>query len=139
MLIISREIQIPESELKFQFARSSGPGGQNVNKVNSKAQLRWDIHQSAAIPEEVKARFVANFPGQVSADGVVGLQSDRHRDRLRNQQDCLDKLRAMLLTALVPPKKRKKTKPTRASRERRLGGKRMQSEKKRGRGARGWD
>jgi len=120
-------------ELKFTFARSSGPGGQNVNKVNSKAFLKWAIEGSQAVSNPIKQRFRKKYSNRLTKRGEVVIQSDRFRDQGRNVSDCLEKLKKMLLNIASPPKKRKKTKPTRASREKRLKQKRHHSEKKRNR------
>jgi ribosome-associated protein len=133
MLIVSPGLQIPLSEIEFSFARSSGPGGQNVNKVNSKAWLRWPVLASPSLPPAVRERFLAKYGSRVTADGDLLLASQRHRDQGRNVADCLEKLRAMLFEAARPPVRRKKTKPSRGSITRRLEGKRQKSRKKQGR------
>jgi ribosome-associated protein len=127
MFEISRHIFIPEGELAWSFVRSGGPGGQNVNKVASKAVLRWDVRRSPSLPPEVRARVEAQQPGRVTTEGELILTSQRYRDQERNRQDCLEKLRAIVLQALAVPKARKKRKPTRASKERRLAEKRHRS------------
>ena len=130
MLEINARIRIPIREMNFSFARSSGPGGQNVNKVNSKAVLHWNIADSASISGEVRERFVDQFSNKMDSIGNVVLSSDRYRDQQRNMDDCLEKLTEMLKLVAVPPKKRKATKPTRGSKERRLTGKKNTSERK---------
>lgn len=127
MWVVSEKIQIAESELDFSYSRSSGPGGQNVNKVNSKALLRW---RPDSLPYDIKFRFLQKFGSRLTAEGEILITSDRHRDRLRNQADCLEKLKAMLLEVENPPKHRKKTKPTRASKIKRTTSKRLHGEKK---------
>ncbi len=112
MLIVNERLKIPLREIHFQFARSSGPGGQNVNKVSSKAVLRWNMGASASAPEEVKRRFCEKFPRRVSREVVIA--SSRFRDQGRNVADCLEKLRAALAEAANPPKPRRpasRTKP----------------------------
>jgi len=136
MLIVNSRLRIPLSEFEFSFARSSGPGGQNVNKVNSKAWLRWPVVASPSLPEAVRTRFMAKHRNRVTAEGHLLLNSQRYRDQGRNISDCLDKLRAMLAEAATPPVRRKKTKPSRGSIERRLEGKRETSRKKLGRSGR---
>jgi len=133
MLVVTPRLKIPLSEFEFTFARSSGPGGQNVNKVNTKATLRWPITRSPSLPETVRQRFLAKHGNRVTGDGDLVLQSQRFRDAGRNVADCLEKLRAMLAEVAVAPKKRKPTKPTRASVRRRLDDKRKRSEKKQSR------
>ncbi len=118
MLLVTPEIVIPETEFEFTFVRSSGPGGQNVNKVNSKAQLRWNFQASGALPWAARARFLQRFAGRLTNTGDLLIVSDRYRDRRQNQADCIEKLQAMLLLIALPPKLRKKTKPSRGSRER---------------------
>jgi ribosome-associated protein len=129
-------VALPLGELRFAFARSSGPGGQNVNKVESKAVLRWDVGASHALPAALRARFRTRFARRISADGVLMLTSQRHRARERNVADCLAKLEAMLAEVATPPKKRKATRPGRAARERRLAEKRATSRRKAERRAR---
>lgn len=128
MWFVSDKIQIADSELEFSYARSSGPGGQNVNKVNSKALLRW---RPDNLPHDIKWRFLQKFGYKLSTEGDLLITSDRYRDRLRNQEDCLEKLKQMLLEVENPPKPRKKTKPTRASKIKRTTSKRLHGEKKR--------
>ncbi len=127
MFEVGRNIQIPDGEFAWSFVRSGGPGGQNVNKVASKAVLRWDVRRSPSLPPEVKARIEAQQPGRVTTEGELVLTSQRYRDQDRNRQDCLEKLRAIVLQAAAVPKVRKKKKPTRASKERRLSEKRHRS------------
>jgi ribosome-associated protein len=127
MFEVSRGIHIPEGEFAWSFVRSGGPGGQNVNKVASKAVLRWDLRHSPSLPAEVRARVEAQQPGRVTTEGELILTSQRYRDQERNRQDCLEKLRAIVLQAAAVPKVRKKRKPTRASKERRLAEKRHRS------------
>lgn len=129
-LVISDQIVIPARELQFSYSRSGGPGGQNVNKVNTKATLRWPVYQTQALPGAVLNRFAQRFQGRINDSGELVLQSDSHREQLRNTLECRDRLRAMLLAVLHPPKARKKTKPSRASVRRRLESKRQHSAKK---------
>src|SRR5438132_7573531 len=98
-------ISIPPDELHFQFAKSSGPGGQNVNKVNSKAVLHWNPTASGGLPEPVRARFLARFGGRLTGEGYLVITSQRNRDQGRNAADCLEKLREMLLAVATAPKK----------------------------------
>jgi ribosome-associated protein len=134
MLTINERFTIPESELTFTFARSGGPGGQNVNKVSSKALLRWNLAANTTLPEEVKTRLRGLERRRVTTEGELLVVSQAYRDQDRNKQDCLDRLREMVLRALVVPKARKATKPTRASKRRRVEAKRRRSETKRQRG-----
>jgi ribosome-associated protein len=124
MLIVTRQLQIPFAEFEITFVRSSGPGGQNVNKVNSKAVLRWAVGRSPSLPEAVRERFLRKYANRLTTEGELLVTSQRFRDAPRNSQDCLEKLRAMLLGVAQPPKRRRATRPTRGSVERRLQGKR---------------
>ena len=120
MLEVNERIKIPDEDFHWSFVRSGGRGGQNVNKVASKAVLHWDVAASPSVPEEVKARLRTLQRRRVTREGVLVLSSQRSRDQDRNRQDCLDKLREMLLEATFVPRPRKKSKPTRGSQERRL-------------------
>jgi ribosome-associated protein len=122
---------IPDSEIEFSFVRSSGPGGQNVNKVSSKAVLRWSFADSRAMAEldaGDRTWLAGRLP--LTAAGEIVISSDRHRDQAGNKQDCLDRFRELLRSAAHRPKARKKTKPSRTSRKKRLEGKKRHSEKK---------
>jgi ribosome-associated protein len=132
-LRINSRITIPAGELRFSFVRSSGPGGQNVNKVNSKAQLRWSVFRSTALSEEVRSRIVARLQSRITERGELVLSSQRYRDQAKNVGDCLEKLRELVAAAAVPPKRRKKTRPPRSANESRLRDKRAKADKKRGR------
>ena len=133
MLFITPNVQVPEDEFTWTYARSGGPGGQNVNKVASKATLRWDLGASSALPVDVKNRLKEQQKRFFTDAGELIITSQRHRDQEPNRQDCLEKLRAMILQALVVPKVRKKTKPSRGSKRRRLQEKRRRSDVKQGR------
>ncbi len=130
MLLVDSRIQIPLAEFEISYARSSGPGGQNVNKVNSKATLRWPLARSPSLPEDVCQRFLARYRRRVTVDGDLVVTSQRYRDAGRNANDCLEKLRQMLLEVAQPPKRRKPTRPSRGSVRRRLDDKRRRSQKK---------
>jgi ribosome-associated protein len=127
---IGNGVTVPDDELRFTYSRSGGPGGQNVNKVNSKATLHWDVLRSPSLPEDVRQRFLASYGQRVSRQGMLVLSSQRFRDQSRNVDDCLEKLAGMLRGALHPRKRRRPTRPTRGSRERRLRAKRHLSAKK---------
>lgn len=127
MFIISPTMQIPEDELEFQFARSGGPGGQNVNKVASKAILRWSLARNSTIPLEVKNRLRTLFRSRITVDDEIVIQAQASRDQDRNREDCLEKLRAFLVQAATLPRPRRPSKPTRGSKERRLEEKRKRA------------
>jgi ribosome-associated protein len=133
MLEVTPAIRIPLDEFEWSFARSGGPGGQNVNKVASKAVLRWDFANSPSVPDEVKARFRDRFPSRLTTEGELILASELTRDQGRNREDCLSKLAAMLRAVAVAPKVRRPTRPSRASKRRRVEAKRHQSARKAGR------
>jgi ribosome-associated protein len=130
MLQVTDTIAIPDDELSWQYARSGGPGGQNVNKVASKAILRWVMAVSPSVPADVKDRLRAAHPAYVTTDGEVLVTSQKYRDQERNREDCLAKLAAMIRRAAVRPTPRKATKPTKGSQRRRLEEKKRQSERK---------
>lgn len=134
MLWVTDTIQIADWELEFSYARSSGPGGQNVNKVNSKAVLHWYPARSGALPASVRQRFLDRYSSRITTDGAVVITSDRYRDQGRNHDDCLEKLSSMLREVATPPRPRKKTKPSYSSTLKRKDNKRLQSQKKRQRG-----
>jgi ribosome-associated protein len=130
MLRVSDSIVIPRSELQMSFSRSPGPGGQNVNKVNSKVTLRWDVRATSSLPLPVKQRFLARYGNRISRDGTLILTSHRYRDQPRNISDVLEKLRQLILAIASAPKKRKPVKPSKAANRKRLDQKRRKSEKK---------
>lgn len=130
MLVVNSRIAVPLAEFEFTYTRSSGPGGQNVNKVNSRATLRWPVAASRSLPDDVKARFLATYPSRITQAGEILISSQRFRDQPKNVDDCLEKLRDMLAAVAVAPKTRKKRKPSKAAKERRLRDKRAASAKK---------
>lgn len=127
MLDINDRIRIPEEEFSWSFVRSGGPGGQNVNKVASKAVLRWNLTASPSVPDDVKSRLRERLHQRITNEGDLLITSQRYRDQDRNRLDCLEKLREMLRAAAVTPKARRKTKPSRGSHERRLENKRRRA------------
>jgi ribosome-associated protein len=130
MLKVNERIQIKLTEFNFTFARSGGPGGQNVNKVNSKVALRWDIENSPTIPDDVRLRFKAKYHRRINKDGEFLIQSERFRDQGRNVADCMEKLRQLLLDVATAPRKRKPTRRTKGSIQRRLNDKKSTARKK---------
>lgn len=130
---MNNRLRIPLAEFEFSYARSSGPGGQNVNKVNSKVLLRWPVIESPSLPEAVRQRFLGRYRNRVTAAGELLISSQRFRDQGRNLDDCLDKLRDMLAAVAAAPTRRKRTRPTHASVKRRLENKRRTKDKKQSR------
>ena len=130
MLVVDERIQIPLRELHFEAARSSGPGGQNVNKVSTKVVLRWSLAATRSLPPEVSARLRARHANRITREGELVLQSQRFRDRARNVADCLEKLRALIADAAAIPARRRPTRASRAGVERRLRAKHRQGERK---------
>jgi len=130
MLFINERIQIPDSEFDWSYARSGGPGGQNVNKVASKAVLRWAILTSPSLPGDVRARFMQRYHTRITGDGDFLITSQEYRDQERNRQACLDRLTAMLLESALPPRPRRATKPTKGSQVRRVAAKRKAGQTK---------
>ncbi|MDA8329203.1 MAG: alternative ribosome rescue aminoacyl-tRNA hydrolase ArfB [Betaproteobacteria bacterium] len=120
MIRINRTLSIAESEIQEQFIRASGPGGQNVNKVSSAVQLRFDVVHSPSLPEEVRARLILLAGRRISQDGMLTIEAQRFRSQGRNRDDARVRLTALIREAIKIPKLRHATKPTRASQQRRL-------------------
>ena len=119
-LTITHALSLDPAELTISFIRSSGPGGQNVNKVSSAAQLRFDLRNSPSLPEPVKARAARLAGSRLTTDGVIVITADRFRVQPQNRDDAIDRLLELLRQAAVPPKPRRATRPTLASKTRRL-------------------
>lgn len=130
---------IPDGEFDERFVRSSGPGGQNVNKVASAVELRFDVRASASLPEAVRERLLARRDRRMTAEGVLVIQAQRFRTQERNREDARERLHALIEACRSAPKKRIATKPTKGSQERRLGSKRERAQIKRERASRRWE
>ncbi len=139
MLIISPNLIIDDAELQERFVRSSGPGGQNVNKVSTAVELRFDIKNSTSLPEPLRERLLARSDRRLTADGVFVISAQRFRTQERNRDDARDRLAGVILTAMHVPKKRVATKPSKGAKERRLTGKRERSNIKQTRSKQTWD
>lgn len=137
MLPVSRSINLPESELVVRFMRADGPGGQHVNRTESAVELRFDVLHSPSLQEDVRARLLARRDRRMTDEGVLVIQARRFRDQGRNREDARERLVDILRAALVVPKKRIATKPSRASQQRRLEGKQQRAKIKQGR-SRSW-
>jgi ribosome-associated protein len=125
------KITIPFSDLNFSYARSSGAGGQNVNKVNTKVQMHWDLTASPLLSPGMKERFRSRYPGYITDEGLVLITSQHSRSQKDNMDDCIRRLHEMIESIRFPPKPRRATKPTRSSVMKRLQSKKKDSEKKR--------
>ena len=134
MLEINADITIKSAEIRFDFGRSSGPGGQNVNKVASAAQLRFDIRNSTSIPDEIKPRLIKLAGKRVNSEGILLIDARTSRSQSQNRAEALERLKSLILKALHKPKPRRKTKPTAASKEKRLRSKKIRGNLKRLRG-----
>jgi ribosome-associated protein len=127
MIRVTPEIAVDEREIEESFVRASGPGGQNVNKLATAVQLRFDVRRSPSLPQAVRARLERLAGRRLTAEGVLVITAQRHRTQARNRQDALDRLLDLIRRAAIAPRPRRPTKPTAASRERRI-----ESKKRRG-------
>ena len=137
MLPVSPSIALPESELVVRFLRADGPGGQHVNRTESAVELRFDVLHSPSLPDDVRARLLARRDRRLTDEGVLVIQARRFRDQGRNREDARERLVEIVRSALTAPKKRVATKPTRASKQRRLEGKQQRAKIKQNR-SRSW-
>ena len=138
-LEITPEVTSPDNDLTYAFVRASGPGGQNVNKVSSAVQLRFDMEGSTALSEPVKNRLRVLAGRRLTDDGAILIIARNQRSQEHNRREALERLADLVQRALVVPKTRRATKPTRASKERRLEGKTRQQQTKRQRSRVRWD
>lgn len=129
-LIISAGLVVPDTDLTFSAIRSPGPGGQNVNKVATAVQLRFDLQNSLALNAGIKQRIRARAGHRLNDDGTLLFVARAHRSQERNRADALDRLRQLIVDSLEPPRPRRATRPTRAAKERRLVGKALQQRRK---------
>ncbi len=137
MLEITLSLQIDERELQIDFVRASGPGGQNVNKVATAAQLRFDVRASS-LPEEVKERLMHLAGKRLTSEGVLVIEAKRFRTQEQNREDALQRFVELVRQSLIEPKRRRKTKPTQAAKEERLKEKKRRAEIKKIRQSREW-
>ncbi len=133
MLDVAANVRIPDAELSESFIRASGPGGQNVNKVASAVELRFDVANSPSLGETLRARLLGRADRRMTGDGVLVIQASRFRDQARNREDARERLADIIRAAMHVPKKRVATKPTRASKERRIASKKKRAQHKQGR------
>jgi ribosome-associated protein len=131
VLRVTHRIAIPMREITLSYARSGGPGGQNVNKVASKAVLRFDLRGSPSLPEAARERALRLLASRLTRDGALVLSSDAYRDQPRNREAVLERLRELLRGAVTVPKRRRPTAPSAAARERRLASKKARARRKR--------
>jgi ribosome-associated protein len=128
MITVTRNIEIDENELHFDFVRATGPGGQNVNRVATAVQLRFDVRGSPSLPEDVRVRLIRLAGSKINNDGILIINARRFRTQTRNRQDAIDRLTELIRRAVQREKPRRKTKPSRAARELRLKAKRKRSQ-----------
>jgi ribosome-associated protein len=138
MLAIDSQLAIADDELVERFVRSSGPGGQNVNKVASAVELRFDVRASASLPEPLRERLLARRDRRLTDEGVLVIQANRFRDQAKNREDARARLAEVIRAAQFVPKKRIATRPTRASKERRIDAKKTRAKVKQTRGRGSW-
>lgn len=135
MLVISKNIVINDDELKEEFFLSSGPGGQNVNKVATAVRLRFNVRDTLSLPPDIKQRFITSLGKSLTTSGELIIEAQRYRNQMKNREDAAQRLVNMIRKILIPPKKRRQTKPTKAAVRRRLDGKKQRGNLKKLRSA----